>query len=73
MKAMKIAQRMKADQTGSMLERERSVRPMIAPRRRPPRIAIVFLEIAPAIATRDTPIIRVVFAVTDPIALPIAS
>ena len=33
----------------------------------------LFLFTAPAIATRETPIIRVVLAVTEPTALPIAS
>ena len=69
----KIAQRINADQVGSIPLKERTVRPIIAPRRRIPFNENSFLLITPAIATRETPIISVVLAVTEPTALPIAS
>ena len=68
-----IAQRTYADQTGREPLSERRVSPTTAARRRPPLRAKLFLLTTPAIATRETPMIRVVLAVTEPIAFPIAS
>ena len=71
--AKKIAHRMNADQVGSHPPRERTVSPTVDARKSPPLNANSFLFTRPAIATKETPIMRVVLAVTEPTALPIAS
>ena len=55
------------------MPRESSVRPITAARSRPPLREKLLRLMMPAIATRETPMISVVLAVTEPIALPMAS
>ena len=72
-KAMNMSHKIAADQTGKDIFMESSVSPTIAVSSKPPFKENSFLFTTPAIATSDTPIMRVVLAVTEPIALPIAS